>query len=36
VITRLDHVVIAVRDLDAGVAAYETLLGRAPSAAAPR
>ena len=30
-ITRLDHVVIAVRDLDAGVAAYETLLGRAPS-----
>ena len=30
-ITRLDHVVIAVRELDAGVAAYETLLGRAPS-----
>jgi catechol 2,3-dioxygenase-like lactoylglutathione lyase family enzyme len=30
-ITRLDHVVIAVRDLHAGVAAYETLLGRAPS-----
>jgi catechol 2,3-dioxygenase-like lactoylglutathione lyase family enzyme len=30
-ITRLDHVVIAVRQLDAGVAAYETVLGRAPS-----
>jgi len=27
----LDHVVVAVRDLGAGVAAYETLLGRAPS-----
>lgn len=31
VIRGLDHVVIAVRDLDAGVAAYQTLLGRAPS-----
>jgi catechol 2,3-dioxygenase-like lactoylglutathione lyase family enzyme len=31
VITRLDHVVIAVRDLGAGVHAYETVLGRAPS-----
>jgi catechol 2,3-dioxygenase-like lactoylglutathione lyase family enzyme len=30
-ITALDHVVIAVRDLDAGVSAYRTLLGRAPS-----
>lgn len=30
-ITALDHVVIAVRDLDRGVAAYEILLGRAPS-----
>ncbi len=30
-ISGLDHVVIAVRDLAAGVAAYETLLGRAPS-----
>lgn len=30
-ITGLDHVVIAVRDLGAGVAAYEALLGRAPS-----
>lgn len=30
-ITRLDHVVVAVRDLAAGVAAYQTLLGRAPS-----
>jgi len=30
-ITGLDHVVIAVRDLAAGVAAYRTLLGRAPS-----
>ena len=27
----LDHVVIAVRDLDAGIAAYERLLGRPPS-----
>jgi catechol 2,3-dioxygenase-like lactoylglutathione lyase family enzyme len=27
----LDHVVIAVRDLDAGVAAYQRLLGRPPS-----
>ncbi|MEZ6023848.1 MAG: VOC family protein [Hyphomonadaceae bacterium] len=31
-ITGFDHVVIAVRDLEAGVAAYETLLGRAVSA----
>src|SRR5262245_23216745 len=31
VITGLDHVVIAVRDLNAGVKAYESLLGRAPS-----
>jgi catechol 2,3-dioxygenase-like lactoylglutathione lyase family enzyme len=30
-ITALDHVVVAVRDLGAAVAAYETLLGRAPS-----
>lgn len=30
-ITGIDHVVIAVRDLEAGVAAYETLLGCAPS-----
>jgi catechol 2,3-dioxygenase-like lactoylglutathione lyase family enzyme len=30
VITGLDHVVVAVRDLRDGVAAYETLLGRAP------
>jgi catechol 2,3-dioxygenase-like lactoylglutathione lyase family enzyme len=30
-ISGLDHVVIAVRDLEAGVTAYETLLGRAPS-----
>jgi len=30
-IRALDHVVIAVRDLGAAVAAYETLLGRAPS-----
>jgi len=30
-ITGLDHVVIAVRDLDAAVRAYEALLGRAPS-----
>ncbi len=27
----LDHVVVAVRDLDAGIGAYEALLGRAPS-----
>ena len=27
----LDHVVVAVRDLDAAVAAYRTLLGRAPA-----
>ncbi|HMH78173.1 MAG TPA: VOC family protein, partial [Candidatus Udaeobacter sp.] len=26
----LDHVVIAVRDLDAGIAAYQRLLGRPP------
>jgi catechol 2,3-dioxygenase-like lactoylglutathione lyase family enzyme len=31
IITGLDHVVIAVRDLDAAVAAYRTLLGRAPA-----
>ena len=30
-ITGLDHVVVAVRDLDAGIKAYETLLGRAVS-----
>jgi len=30
-ITGLDHVVIAVRDIAAGIAAYTTLLGRAPS-----
>src|SRR4029453_7229414 len=30
IIRALDHVVIAVRSLDAAVAAYETLLGRAP------
>jgi catechol 2,3-dioxygenase-like lactoylglutathione lyase family enzyme len=30
-ITGLDHVVIAVREIGAGVAAYEALLGRAPS-----
>ena len=30
-ITGLDHVVVAVRDLDAAVADYRTLLGRAPS-----
>jgi catechol 2,3-dioxygenase-like lactoylglutathione lyase family enzyme len=30
-INGLDHVVIAVRDLDAAVGAYETLLGRRPS-----
>jgi len=30
-ITGLDHVVVAVRDLDAGIGAYEALLGRAPS-----
>jgi catechol 2,3-dioxygenase-like lactoylglutathione lyase family enzyme len=30
-ITGLDHVVIAVRDVNASAAAYETLLGRAPS-----
>jgi catechol 2,3-dioxygenase-like lactoylglutathione lyase family enzyme len=31
VIRALDHVVIAVRDLDVGVAVYQRLLGRAPS-----
>jgi catechol 2,3-dioxygenase-like lactoylglutathione lyase family enzyme len=31
VITGLDHVVILVRDITAGVAAYETLFARAPS-----
>jgi catechol 2,3-dioxygenase-like lactoylglutathione lyase family enzyme len=31
IIHALDHVVIAVRDLEAGVAAYRALLGRAPS-----
>lgn len=30
-LTRLDHVVVAVRDLDAASAAYRRLLGRAPS-----
>ncbi|HKW95026.1 MAG TPA: VOC family protein, partial [Methylomirabilota bacterium] len=30
-IVALDHVVIAVRDLDAASAAYQTLLGRRPS-----
>src|SRR5262245_6737115 len=30
-ITALDHVVIAVRDLDGAASAYEALLGRAPS-----
>jgi len=30
-ISRLDHVVIAVRDVDAALDAYRTLLGRAPS-----
>jgi catechol 2,3-dioxygenase-like lactoylglutathione lyase family enzyme len=30
-ISGLDHVVVAVRDLGAGVGAYEVLLGRAPS-----
>jgi len=30
-IDALDHVVIAVRDIDAAVAAYRTVLGRAPS-----
>ncbi len=34
-INGLDHVVIAVRDLGAGVGAYETLLGRGPSWRAP-
>src|SRR5260221_7178392 len=29
-IAALDHVVIAVRDLDAGIAAYQRLLGRPP------
>jgi catechol 2,3-dioxygenase-like lactoylglutathione lyase family enzyme len=31
IIDALDHVVIAVRDLDPAVAAYQTVLGRAPS-----
>lgn len=31
IIHALDHVVIAVRDLDAAIAAYRTLLGRAPA-----
>jgi catechol 2,3-dioxygenase-like lactoylglutathione lyase family enzyme len=31
IIHALDHVVIAVRDLDAAVTAYQTVLGRAPS-----
>jgi len=31
IIHALDHVVVAVRDLDAAVAAYQTVLGRAPS-----
>lgn len=35
-ISRLDHVVVAVRDLDAGIAAYETLLGRTASSAEVR
>jgi methylmalonyl-CoA/ethylmalonyl-CoA epimerase len=30
-LSRIDHVGIAVRDLDAAVAAYQQLLGRAPS-----
>ena len=29
-ISALDHVVIAVRDLEAGIAAYQRLLGRPP------
>jgi catechol 2,3-dioxygenase-like lactoylglutathione lyase family enzyme len=31
VIQALDHVVVAVRDLDSAIATYQTLLGRAPS-----
>jgi catechol 2,3-dioxygenase-like lactoylglutathione lyase family enzyme len=31
VITGLDHIVVLLSDLEAGVAAYQTLLGRAPS-----
>jgi catechol 2,3-dioxygenase-like lactoylglutathione lyase family enzyme len=31
VITSLDHIVVLLEDVKAGVAAYETLLGRAPS-----
>jgi methylmalonyl-CoA/ethylmalonyl-CoA epimerase len=31
VLSKIDHVGIAVRDLDAAVAVYEQLLGRAPS-----
>jgi len=34
-ITGLDHVVVAVRDLDAGVRTYETLLGRPAASRAP-
>lgn len=30
-ITGLDHVVLLVRDIEAGIAGYQTLLGRAPS-----
>lgn len=30
-ITSLDHIVVLLEDVKAGVAAYETLLGRAPS-----
>ena len=29
-ITGLDHAVVLVRDIEAGVAGYQTLLGRAP------
>jgi catechol 2,3-dioxygenase-like lactoylglutathione lyase family enzyme len=31
VITGLDHIVVLLRDIEAGTAAYQTLLGRAPS-----
>src|SRR5260370_35277061 len=31
IVHALDHVVVAVRDLDAAVAAYRALLGRAPA-----
>ena len=30
-ITNLDHVVVLVRDLEAGIASYKTLFGREPS-----